>query len=174
MLHFLERFKAGVSTGSSPEVLTTFLEYWKQSADALSVNIVDMTADDKRSDRRRRNGVPADARPDNLPRFVECEFASLLGGSGDNSDYLSDSVIDFSNHVGLKVKDLQQRRSTPLFLLYRVDVNYLSKKLTLVPEHEGQGYIPFDKGALAYAMYFPHQNRPRTKSLHNASVAAQL
>lgn len=174
LLNFLERFKAGVSTGSSPEVLTAYLEYWKQSADSLRVNIVDMTADHKRPDRRRRNGVPADARPDNVPLFVECEFASLLGGSGDNSDYLSDSVIDFSEHAGRKVKDLQQRRDTPLFLLYRVDVNYLSKKLTLGPEHEGQGYIPFDKGALAYAMYFPHQNRPRSKSLHNASVAAQL
>ena len=52
---------------------------------SLRVNIVDMTIDGKRPDRRKRRSVPVDVGPNNIPAFLECELDSLLGGQGDNS-----------------------------------------------------------------------------------------
>ena len=174
VMDFLTNMQSDVATGASPESLLAYLHRWKREAKTLQVNIVDMTEDGKKPDRRKRNAVPADIGPDNVPSFVECELSSLLGGSGDNSDFLSDSVIDFSEHKGHTVAELQAKRKTPLFLLYRIDVNYLSKKLNLDESHVEQGYIPYPKGALAYAMIFPRDNRPRSQSRYNQSVAAQL
>lgn len=174
VMDFLKNMQSDVATGASPESLLHYLNTWKGEAKSLQVNVVDMTIDDKRPDRRKRNAVPADIGPENILAHVECELSSLLGGSGDNSDFLSDSVIDFPDHKGQTVATLQAQRKTPLFLLYRVDVNYLSKKLTLDESHVEQGYIPYSEGALAYAMIFPRENRPRSKSRYNKSVAAQL
>ena len=171
---FLTEFKYEVQTGASPDALQQYLQLWMRDVHSLRVNIVDMTIDGKRPDRRKRRSVPVDVGPNNIPAFLECELDSLLGGQGDNSLYLGDAVIDFDDHSCQDVSQLQAMRSTPLFLLYRIDVNYISKKLSLGAQHSDLGYVDFSDGALAYAMIFPTDNRPRIQSRFNKSVANQL